>query len=415
MKTNENKGVWHYGYTIVLCCCLMMGVNVGLTFSCAGVFFKPVSQSLGVPVGEFGWYVAVMYLTSALMLTMAGSLIERFSARWLLAGSSALMGLAFLGMSLAGQLWQFYVAGGVLGLTLAFLMYLSFPTLVNRWFRRRVGVMIGLCAAASGLGGVIFNPVAGALIDTFGWRGAYGCFAALILIIITPLLALLLRDHPADKGLRPYGADDNEVSVAAGDGVDLPTALRMPVFYAVMLFSLIMMGVSTLNLFVASYVSSLEYTLEQGALVAATVMGGAAVGKVALGWINDRNCLLGVAVTTLFGMGGLVLMLLFPGELWVLFAGAFLFGWEYSGVTVQTAMLTKTVFGTRHYSRIYSIVSIALAVGGALAVFGGGSLLDSAGYTTVFWGGAGAMILAFILGSLPLLVSRKRSRVAEAC
>lgn len=35
----------HYGYVIVACCCLIMGVNVGLTFSCAGIFFQPVSEA----------------------------------------------------------------------------------------------------------------------------------------------------------------------------------------------------------------------------------------------------------------------------------------------------------------------------------------------------------------------------------
>ncbi len=71
----------HYGFIIVACCCLMMGVNVGLTFSCAGIFYRPVSESLGVPVGEFGIYMSVMYVTSTLMLSIAGRMLERYSAQ----------------------------------------------------------------------------------------------------------------------------------------------------------------------------------------------------------------------------------------------------------------------------------------------------------------------------------------------
>lgn len=87
----------------------------------------------------------------------------------------------------------------------------------------------------------------------------------------------------------------------------------------------------------------------------------------------------GLLVTTLFGMAGLVILVTCQTSLPLMYVGAFLFGWEYSGVTVQTAMITKTIFGTRNYARIYSLVSIALAAGGALASGGWGLLADATG------------------------------------
>lgn len=95
---NSIKAGRHYGFIIVACCCLMMGVNIGITFSCAGIFYKPVSSSLGVSVGEFGLYMSIMYIASTLILPIGGKMIERFSARWLLAGNSALMGLTLCAM-----------------------------------------------------------------------------------------------------------------------------------------------------------------------------------------------------------------------------------------------------------------------------------------------------------------------------
>lgn len=92
MTTPSTSARMHYGYIIVACCCLIMGVDIGLTFSCAGIFYRPVSESLGVSVGSFGIYMSIMYITSTLMLPYAGRLIERYSARWLLTCSSALMG-----------------------------------------------------------------------------------------------------------------------------------------------------------------------------------------------------------------------------------------------------------------------------------------------------------------------------------
>ena len=60
----ENRKTIHYGFVIIACCCLIMGVNIGLSFSCAGIFYKPVSDSLGVGVGLFGLYMSVMYVAA---------------------------------------------------------------------------------------------------------------------------------------------------------------------------------------------------------------------------------------------------------------------------------------------------------------------------------------------------------------
>ncbi|MCM1006150.1 MAG: MFS transporter [Prevotella sp.] len=406
---NQKKGL-HYGFIIVACCCLMMGVNIGLTFSCAGIFYKPVSESIGVSTGKFGIYMSVMYVASSLMLPAAGRMLEKYSARLLFSISSAIMGLTFLAMAFFTDVWEFYAAGAVLGATLSFLLYLSFPTMVNRWFDAKVGLLIGVCSAASGIGGMIFNPIAGAIITAVGWRMAYGVFAAVILFVVTPVLYILLRDYPADKGLLPYGADvaekadvgvDNK-KTSAGKGIEYYKAIRMPVFYLLVLFAFLMMGVSTLNLFIPGYTESLEYSIESAAWAASASMAGVTLGKLVLGYINDRNCTAGVLVTTLGGAVGLLIMLLGHDGLWLILGGAFLFGWAYAGVTVQTAMLTRAVFGNRSYARIYSIISIALAAGGAVASGGWGLLADATGHRLIFIVGAGFLALCAAIGIFSL-------------
>ncbi len=414
MKQSDTTSRLHYGFVIVACCCLMMGINVGLTFSCAGIYYQPVSASLGVPVGEFGIYMSVMYVSSTLMLSVAGGMLERWSARLLFTLNSAIMGVTFVAMAFFNHVWEFYIAGGVLGVTLAFLLYLSFPTLVNRWFHSKVGIMIGICSAASGIGGMIFNPIAGWIITNHGWRWGYGSFGLIILLAVTPVLALLLRDRPQQMGLLPYGADsraggvaDSKVSPDATPGVTYGKALRMPAFYITLLFAFMMMGTSTLNLFIPNYVTEHGFSLEQASLTAAFVMAGVTVGKVALGYINDRNCLAGVSATTFCGIGGLLAIIFCGGELAVIMGGAFLFGWAYAGVTVQSAMLTRTVFGPKDYARIYSNISIALAAGGALASGGWGLLADATSFSFIFSVGAVVLGVCALAGAATLMGNAK--------
>ncbi len=409
--TGEKRiGRFHYGFIIVACCCLMMGVNIGITFSCAGIFYKPVSSSLGVSVGEFGLYMSIMYIASTLVLPIGGKLIDHYSARWLLTGSSAVMGLTFIGMGFSNQLWHIYLAGAILGATVAFLLYLSFPTLINRWFRVKVGLLMGICSAASGVGGMLFNPIGAAVITGYGWNMAYIGFGLLVLLIDTPVLALLLRDRPADMGLKPYGMVESATPDAKSGGepgIMFAKAVRMPAFYGVLLFSFLIMAMSTLNLFIPNYVTSLSFTLEQGAYAASAAMAGVMIGKLALGHINDRSCIAGVLVTTLAGISGLVMMLGGALGLAMIISGAFLFGWAYAGVTVQTTMLTRSVFGIADYARIYAYMSMAQAAGGAIASGGWGLLVDATSYPFIFLCGVGMLAVCTVIG-----VAAVRRRVA---
>lgn len=399
---------FHYGYIIVLCCCLIMGVNVGLVMSCAGIFYQPVSEELGVSVGQFGLYMSFNYLTSTLMLSVAGRMLERFSARYLLAASSAVLGLCLVAMGFFNAVWQFYAAGCIIGITLAFLLYLSFPTMVNRWFKSRVGFFIGLCSAASGIGGILFNPVGASLITNYGWRTTYWIFGAVILCVVSPILALLLRDYPQDKGLQPFGASENTNQTSQNEsGVEYAKALKMPVFYGLVVFAFLMISVSTLNLFIPNYITGLNYTLAQASFVASAVMVGVTVGKVALGMINDKNSVLGVSVTALCGIVGLLLLVSGRIGIAAVVVGGFLFGWAYAGVTVQTPMLVRAVFGNRHYARIYSNVSIALAAGGAITAGGWGLLADYTSFGFIFTLGIVFLVVSGGIGLYALSIRNK--------
>lgn len=400
--TTPNK--IHYGYFIIVCCCLIMGVNVGLVMSCAGIFYQPVSQELGVSVGKFGLYMSFNYLTSTLMLSIAGKMMERYSARILLSLSSALLGVTLSAMAFFNAVWQFYVAGSIIGIALAFLLYLSFPTMVNRWFKSRVGFFIGVCSAASGIGGILFNPLGAFLITTYGWRITYVIFGMAILLLVTPILALLLRDYPKDKGLEAYGVQNSQKKNVSNEGVEYVHAIKMPVFYGMIVFAFLMISVSTLNLFIPNYVTGLNYTLEQASFVASAIMAGVTIGKVALGIINDKSNAFGVLVTVVSGIMGLAMLMAGHTSIWIVTVGGFLFGWAYAGVTVQTPMLVHSVFGGKNYAQIYSNISIAFAAGGALTAGGWGILSDYIEFKIILAIGIGFLILSGSIGLYALKI-----------
>lgn len=404
----ERNVKFHYGYVIVICCCLIMGFDVGISMSCAGIFYPPVSEALGVPVGTFSLYMSFSFLTSALMLSVAGNLLQKYSARWLLTLNSVALGVIITSMGFLNAVWEFYILGALMGVTLAFLLYLSFPTLLNRWFNEKVGFFMGICSAASGIGGILLNPIGAWLITNYSWRGAYWIFGLTIMLLVSPILGWLLRDYPHDKGLLPFGRKVKTEGNPASDqpGVPYKKAVRMAKFYALIVFAFLIMAVSTLNLFIPSFVKGLSYTLEQAALAASAIMAGVTVGKVALGFINDKSSALGVIVMSMCGAGGILLLIFGHIGIVAILGGAFLFGWAYAAVTVQTAMLVRTVFGNRDYARIFSVISMALAAGGAVTAGGWGLLADATSPDFIFYTGIAFLGVCCLIG---LLVLRKKS------
>ncbi|EDB4341054.1 MFS transporter [Salmonella enterica] len=399
----------HYGYIIVLCCCLIMGVNIGLVMSSAGIFYHPVSEGLGTSVGMFGLYMSFNFMTSALALPFSGKMMDKYSSRLLLTLSSSLLGGCLIAMGFLTAVWQFWIVGGVIGLTLSFLLYLSVPTLINRWFNIRVGFFIGVCSAFSGLGGILLNPVGAHLISLYGWRVTYWIFGAVILLFVTPVLGVLLRNYPQDKGILAYGENQQQVSKAIESGTDYAKAVKMPVFYFMLLFAFLMISVSTLNLFIPGYIISLEtYSLEQASLVASSVMAGVTIGKVGLGILNDRNSSLGVSATMLCGVIGLSLMLSGDSNLLIMVSGGFLFGWAYAGVTVQTPMLIRAVFGGKNYTQIYASVAIALAAGGTVMAGAWGFIIEHTSYKFILISGISLLVISGCIGLYALQHNYKK-------
>lgn len=406
------RGGFHYAYAIVAACIAITCLPCALVLSCAGIFFTPVSQYFGVATAEFTLYFSVLNVAQMVTLPVAGKLLSRLDARAVLSAAVALCAAGLVGMSLCQAMWQFYVCGAVLGVGVCPLIYLSVPTLVNAWCVKRVGFFVGLCMAFTGIGGVIFNPVGTALINSGaeGWRTAYLVFAAIVAVGTLPFTLFVVRSRPEDKGLLPYGAlegGEKDAEAVEATGVPATQAMRMPAFFALAAFC----GVITLNQtiyqFLAGYAQSFADTMPAIAaasgVVASAAMGGQAVGKVLLGAVNDRSVQAGVILGICAGAAGVTLMWLFPGALALLLAGAFLFGVVYAMTTVQTPLLVRTVFGSADYTNIYSRVSMVGSLMSAVAAVLWGLVVDSAGgYPLMFVLGYACMAVCLVLALFSL-------------
>ncbi|WP_307739826.1 MFS transporter [uncultured Parolsenella sp.] len=385
---------FHYAYLIVLSGIVITCVPCALVLSCAGIFFTPVSAFFGVSKATYSLYFSILNVAMMVALPVAGRLMERLDMRLVLSACVVMAGVGLMAFSTFNEMWQFYVVGAVLGLALAPLLYLAVPVLVNAWCVRRVGFFVGLCMAFTGIGGVIFNPVGSALIASGpeGWRRAYLVFGIIILVVTLPFTLFVVRSKPADKGLEPYGTEEVGATgaKAAVRALASGRAMKVPAFYALAAFCGLITLNQTVYQFLPSYVTSLsETSLPALAATAGTVasacMAGQAIGKVALGTLSDRSVIAGLAGGLVAGAAGVLVMMLVPGVPVLLMAGSFMFGFAYACTTVQTPLLTRTVFGERDYTAIYSRISMVGSLFGAVAAVFWGWICDLPnGYAIMF-------------------------------
>lgn len=390
-SNTATRGGFHYAYLIVLSCIVMTCLPCALVLSCAGIFFTPVSEFFGVPKASFTLYFSVLNLAMMATLPVAGKLLAARDARVVLSVATALCGLGMFGMASCQEVWQFYLVGIVLGVGVAPLIYLAVPTLINAWCVKRVGFFVGLCMAFTGIGGVIFNPIGTAIIQSSpeGWRQAYLVFGIIILVGTLPFTLFVVRGKPADKGLLPYGAGEKDAADADGaatvgtQGVSAADAMRTPAFWAIVAFCGLITLNQTVYQFLSSYALSFSNSLPQIAaasgVVASAAMGGQAIGKVFLGSVSDRSVRLGAICGIAVGAVGVLLMWGMPSLLALLLVGAFCFGVVYAMTTVETPLLVRSVFGSADYANIYSRVSMVGSLMSAVAAVFWSLVIDSAG------------------------------------
>ena len=419
-----------YPYFIVLTGIILNAVPVSLICSCAGIYFTPVSQYFHVPKAVFTGYFSLFSITMVFFLPIAGRLMSKFDLRAVLSASILLVGLGCLAMSRTTAIWQFYVCGFVMGVGMPAVLYLAVPTLINAWFCKRIGFNIGLCMAFTGIGGAVFNQLGNSIIQSApdGWRRGYLTFGIIILVVTLPFTIFVVRSHPSDLGLQPYGADrspintqtdkainkeeDKSAAKPTDKGITAHQALRTPAFWSLVIFCALITMNQTVYQFLPSYAASIPSMAAMAGLIASSCMVGQAIGKITLGFINDQNVLLGLGVGISSGLIGIFLMWAFPTHRILLLLGSFGFGFVYACTTVETPLLARSVFGTLDYTEIYARIQMAGSAASAVAAILWGIIIDRPhGYAILFTLSALIMVVALATGSLPLVHGRRKSRL----
>ncbi|MBJ7906688.1 MFS transporter [Streptomyces sp. DSM 110735] len=386
--------------------------------SLPGLLIDPLHAEFGWSRGTIGAAVSVNLALYGLTAPFAAALMDRFGIRRVVAVALTVVALGSGLTVWMTEPWQLILCWGLLvGLGSGSMALAFAATVTGRWFTARRGLVSGILTAASASGQLIFLPLLSWMIESgHDWRPA-AVTVALAALVVVPFVWLLLRDHPADVGLAPYGASEFVPKPPPLTGAArrtlgvLARAARTGPFW-LLAGSFAICGASTNGLIQTHFVPAAHdhgMPVTAAASLLAVIGVFDVVGTIASGWFTDRfepRRLLAVYYA-LRGTSLLFLPVLLnlgpevkpPMVFFIVF-----YGLDWVATVPPTLALCRDRYGDDS-AIVFGWVLASHQIGAALVAWLGGVARDVFGSYDMVWYASGALCAA---ATLMVLVIRRR-------
>lgn len=215
---NEQKRAIHYGWFVVAAGTLCIFAGLGFGRFALGMLLPSMGASLGLSFSQMGLISTANFVGYLIAVLLCGKLSARFGARRLIAFALLLVGLSMLCIGASAKLFVIIVFYTLTGMGSG-MANVSMMALVSAWFTSRSrGKAAGFIVIGSGFAIVIAGRLVPWLNGTGGqgWRMSWLVLGSIV-IAVSAICYLVLRDRPRDLGLEPVGGSQ---TAKAGHGKD---------------------------------------------------------------------------------------------------------------------------------------------------------------------------------------------------
>lgn len=390
-----------YGWINVIACSLVLAIGMGVLSNAAGVFIKPVCDSLGFARGDFSLHRTILSLVGVLCMPLFARLIPKYGVKKIMLICGCVLSLITFAFAFCTRIWHFYALSVLYGFFTNGISFFLIGTLINYWFDDNKGLATGIAYCGSNIGGALAITILGNLIDRIGWQWAYAGSGLLSLLLLIPIILLFIREKPQDMGLQPYRRKKVSPQIDSPvqySGMLLSQARRTPLFWLLLIafffFALCCGGPSShLNAFLTDH----GYPIALATAIHSFFQLSVAFNKVAIGAFIDKA---GIAIGGIFlglcciATPALALMIQSPIAAWL---HALLLGVICAGYSIAISIYVSKLFGNLDFSAILGIFSMDTALASALSSPFMGSVFDSTGSYHLSW------IILLICGILAAL------------
>jgi MFS family permease len=339
-----------------------------------------------------------------------GKLADRYGVTVPIVISAAGLGLGFVAAGMAGNVWLFAVAHGVLiGLLGSSATFAPLIADTSLWFVRRRGIAVAVCASGNYLAGTVWPPIVQHFVETVGWRDTYiglGIFSAVVMLAFAPMLR---QRPPLPAPAKSSAAGGHEVTASRPFGLS-PNAAMVLLCIAGLACCVAM---SMPQVHIVAYCGDLGYGAARGAEMLSLMLGFGIVSRLISGAICDR---IGGLRTLLLGsaLQGVALLLFLPFDgLVSLYVISALFGLFQGGIVPSYAIIVREHFSPHEAGTRTGTVLMFTLLGMALGGWMSGAVFDLTGsYQAAFVNGIGWNLLNLTIAATLLVRARRNLAVA---
>ncbi len=364
---------FYYGWIVLLAGTLgNIMSSPGQTYSIS-IFIEHFITDLGISRSLISTFYTVGTMSGSLILPYVGRQVDQRSPRIVTGIIAGLFGLACLYMSIVQNGWMLLIGFFALRMLGQGSLGLVSTYIINQWWLRRRGAMMGISGVMTALLGIgLFPGLLNWLIPQVGWRMTFVILGLLLFLIMVPVGLLLFRSRPETFGLLPDGATTKPKLVTTKGEVDeenytAQEASRTPAFWIIAMGLGSMSMLSTgLQFHMVSIFLDNQLSAEAAANVYLPIAVTTAMITLVSGFLVDRMPVRYLLMTALL----LQALALWMAPSLTSLAFATIYGvvlGSLSGLqrTVSTVVYAS-YFGRQHLGAISGISSTILVAGSAL-------------------------------------------------
>ena len=378
-RSDKPRAGMHYAWLIVAVTFLTLLTTAGIR-STPGILIVPLEHEFGWSRATISIAVSVNLLLYGLMGPFAAAFFNKIGVRRTMSIALTLLALGVSATTFMTRPWHMILIWGVVvGSGAGMTAYSLSATVVNRWFRKSQGTVMGVLTASSATGQLLFLPILASLAHNHGWRVAAFTTAGAALVVL-PLVLLFMRNYPENVGLRPFGAEDGETGADASRPAGNPfqvalSGLRRGVKstdFWLLAGSFFICGASTNGLIGTHLIPAcVDHGIPEVRAAGLLALMGILdlIGTTLSGWLSDRYNSR-YLLCCYYGLRGLSLMGLpfaLGGPEWGLSAFAIFYGLDWIATVPPTVRLTAEAFGRENVGIMFGWIFASHQVGAALA------------------------------------------------
>jgi MFS family permease len=340
----------------------------------AVVALKPMAAELGNARSVPALAYSLAWLGTAVGGIAMGRIAERIGTRWTIM-FGALMICAGLNLASRGAIWQVYVGYGVLiGLLGIAGMNAPLYVYVSHWFDRRRGTALALISSGQYVAGALWPEIFERLIARTGWHHTMVLFSVVVIVIVIPIAALVLRSPPALPHVGTAAAGPPPGRKVLGLRPNVALALLAAASFCCCVPMAMPQG------HLVAFCSDLGISPAHGAAMLSVLLGTAFASRQIWGWVSDRIGGLRTVLVCSALQASAITALLFTQNEAGLFTVSAAFGFGFSGLIPAYVLAIRELFPAAEAS--WRVPSLLLCSGTGMAAGGwtAGVIYDHFGF-----------------------------------